>query len=67
MAYAQGAAAALPVVAMFLQKVYADASLGYDPEEDFMLPKEISEAWFDAQQEWDSSEPITEENEILNP
>lgn len=67
MAYAQGAASALPVVALFLQKVYADTSLGYSTEENFELPKEISAAWLDAQQEWNSAEPITEENEILNP
>lgn len=67
MAYAQGAASALPVVALFLQKVYADTSLGYSTEENFELPKEISAAWLDAQQEWDSAEPITEETEILNP
>lgn len=67
MAYAQGASAALPVVALFLQKVYADKSLGYTQDENFELPKEISAAWLDAQQEWDSAEPITAENEILNP
>ncbi len=38
MAYGQGAAAALPIAAMFLQKVYKDASLGYDPNAQFNIP-----------------------------
>lgn len=50
MAYGQGAAAALPVVANFLKKVYADKSLGYDPEENFEIPQEISSAWLEAQE-----------------
>ena len=38
MAYGQGANSALPIVAYFLQKVFADNHLGYDPEEDFDIP-----------------------------
>ena len=39
MAYGQGAAAALPIAALFLQKVYADDRLPYSPEEKFVFPK----------------------------
>lgn len=34
----QGAAAALPIWAIYMKKVYADRSLGYDPGEHFQLP-----------------------------
>lgn len=38
MAYAQGAAAALPICALFLKKVFQDQSLGISPYEDFDIP-----------------------------
>ncbi len=50
MAYGQGAASALPVVATFLQKVYADTTLIYDPKETFEIPQEISSAWLEAKE-----------------
>lgn len=37
-AQGQGANAALPIVALFLQKVYRDSSLGYNQSEDFNIP-----------------------------
>ena len=39
MAYGQGASAALPIVALFLQKVFADDRLPYSPDEKFQFPK----------------------------
>lgn len=45
MAYGQGAASALPVVAKFLQRVYADSTLVYLPDENFEIPQEILDAW----------------------
>lgn len=39
MAYAQGASSALPVCAYFLQKVFADKTLGYSEDEKFELPE----------------------------
>ena len=45
MAYGQGAASALPVVAKFLQRVYADSTLVYLPDEKFEIPQEILDAW----------------------
>ncbi len=39
MTYGQGASAALPVCAYFLQKVYRDKSLGYSQDETFNLPE----------------------------
>lgn len=41
MAEGQGAAMALPVCALYMQKVLADEELGYNPEEEFDVP-----AWF---------------------
>ncbi len=42
MAEGQGAAMALPIFAIYMQKVMADQSLGYDPNEQFDIP-----SWFD--------------------
>lgn len=39
MAYGQGASSALPVAALFLQKVYKDESLGYSRDETFDIPE----------------------------
>ena len=39
MANGQGAAAALPIAALFLQKVYADDRLPYSQDEKFEFPK----------------------------
>lgn len=39
MAYGQGAAAALPVWAKYMKKVYDDPTLGYSQEERFQLPE----------------------------
>ena len=40
----QGANMALPIWAIYMQKVYADEELGYDPAEPFDVPE-----WFDAE------------------
>ena len=42
MAEGQGASMALPICALYMQKVLADPELGYSPEEQFDIP-----AWFD--------------------
>ncbi len=42
MAEGQGASMALPICALYVQKVLADQELGYNPEEQFDVP-----AWFD--------------------
>ena len=38
MTYGQGAAASLPICALFLKKVFQDGRLGYSPEENFDMP-----------------------------
>ena len=43
MAWGQGAASALPIYGLFMQKVYADKSLGYSEEEDFEIPEEYAD------------------------
>jgi penicillin-binding protein 1A len=42
MAEGQGASMALPICALYMQKVLADPELGYSPEEQFDIPE-----WFD--------------------
>lgn len=37
----QGAASALPIWAMYMKKLYADHSLGYDPDRDFEKPEAL--------------------------
>ena len=44
MSAGQGANMALPIWALYMQKVYADEELGYDKEEQFDVPE-----WFDAE------------------
>ena len=39
MTYGQGAAAALPIWAKYMKKVYDDPTLGYDQQEKFKLPE----------------------------
>ena len=41
MAEGQGASMALPICALYMQKVLGDSTLGYDPTEEFDIPK-----WF---------------------
>ena len=42
MADGQGASMALPIFALYMQKIYADTELGYSPTEQFDIPD-----WFD--------------------
>ena len=42
MAEGQGASMALPICALYMQKIYADEELGYSPNEQFDIP-----TWFD--------------------
>ncbi len=56
MAHGQGAASALPVVALFLQKVYADEALGYSPEEAFDMPEDMAQAWLEAKEAAEAAE-----------
>ena len=38
----QGASMALPIYGLFMQKVYADKTLGYSEEEDFDVPEQYA-------------------------
>ena len=58
MAYGQGASAALPIVGLFLQKVFADGALPYSPDEKFVFP-----SGFDLC----GSEDSDEEDESIDP
>ena len=39
LAEGQGASMALPIYGLYMQKVYADKTLGYSQEEDFDIPE----------------------------
>ncbi|MCP9612883.1 transglycosylase domain-containing protein [Coprobacter tertius] len=43
MADGQGASMALPIYGLFIQKVYADKTLGYSQTEDFVVPPQYSD------------------------
>ena len=43
MAQGQGASMALPIYGLYMNKVYADKSLGYSEEEDFEIPEEYAD------------------------
>jgi penicillin-binding protein 1A len=45
MAEGQGASMALPIYAMFMQKVYADKTLGYSEKENFDIPDKYNKSW----------------------
>ena len=40
MLHGQGASMALPIWVKYMQQVYADKALGYDPEETFQMPED---------------------------
>ena len=40
MSEGQGASMALPIYGLYMQKVYADKTLGYSQEEDFDIPEQ---------------------------
>lgn len=67
MNYGQGAASALPVVGIFLNKVYDDETLGYDRDEEFELPQEIAATWLDAQMAAAEPDSIDMEDIPMNP
>ncbi len=67
MNYGQGAASALPVVGIFLNKVYADETLGYDRNEEFELPQEIAATWLEAQEAAAEPDSIDIEDIPMNP
>ena len=54
MAMGQGAAAALPVFALYMQKVYKDSRLGYNPEAIFDLPADYNPCEMDEAGEEDA-------------
>ena len=58
MRFGQGAAMALPVVGLYMQKVYKDKSLGYTEEEKFEFPKNFDpcQDFYEASDEGEAEE-----------
>ena len=67
MAYGQGAASALPVVAKFLQRVYADSTLVYLPDEKFEIPQEILDAWVAERANSGETGEMVVDEDAMNP
>ncbi|MDR0699372.1 MAG: transglycosylase domain-containing protein [Tannerella sp.] len=51
----QGARAAMPVMGLFLKKVFADSQLGYSPNEQFFIPEKYSNPCLSAREIIDES------------
>ncbi|MDR2534289.1 MAG: transglycosylase domain-containing protein [Tannerellaceae bacterium] len=54
----QGASMALPIYALFMQKVYADKSLGYSETENFMIPPQYANPCADRSGEYLRDHPL---------
>ena len=74
MAYGQGAAASLPICALFLQKVFADERLPYSPDEKFVFPRgfDLCSSEYDDGEDGEIIEMVGEEprqpamNDLMN-
>ena len=68
MLHGQGASTALPIWAKFMNKVFADKSLGYDETETFQLPPDYDPCADDAVDEgiFEGDEPIEGLDEFFN-
>lgn len=65
MAMGQGASMALPIYGLFIQKVYADPTLGYTQTEDFIVPPEFSDPCKGSTNSSNSVEQAGEYEEII--
>ncbi len=68
MALGQGANSALPIAALFMQKVYANPAIGYSPDEKFQFPEEYKACGddpFDQDGEEDS-EGRANDNDVID-
>ena len=65
MAMGQGASMALPIYGLFIQKVYADPTLGYTQTEDFIVPPEFSDPCKGSTNSSNSAEQAGEYEEII--
>ena len=68
MLHGQGASTALPIWAKFMNKVFADKSLGYDENETFQLPPNYDPCANDAVDEgiFEGDEPVEGLDEFFN-
>ena len=63
MAYGQGAAAALPIFALYIKKVYADPNLEYSESDQFDMPAGFSPCQTDDDFDYDEDEDFDEDYE----
>ena len=65
MSVGQGASMALPIYGLFMQKVYADQTLGYSQDLDFEVPEEYQDVCGEGDLEESSiTATITEETKV---
>jgi penicillin-binding protein 1A len=62
----QGARAALPVMAIFLKKVYADPQLGYSQSEQFIIPEKYANPCLSTHNRNESNSPLGVMDDIFN-
>jgi len=65
-AIGQGSASALPIWALYMRRVYADKSLGYDPERDFDPPESRKQKTANASGGGGKGEETNEEEDLFN-
>ena len=66
MTYGQGAAAALPIFALYMNKVYADENLPYSQEDQFDIPKGFDPCHREDDMELVDGEDIDADEQIIN-
>ena len=66
MTYGQGAAAALPIFALYMNKVYADENLPYSQEDQFDIPKGFDPCHREDDMELVDGENIDADEQIIN-
>ena len=66
MTYGQGAAAALPIFALYMNKVYADENLPYSQEDQFDIPKGFDPCHREDDMELVDDENIDADEQIIN-
>ena len=66
MTYGQGAAAALPIFALYMNKVYADKSLPYSQEDQFDLPRGFDPCHREDDMEMVDGEDVETDEQLIN-
>jgi penicillin-binding protein 1A len=66
MTYGQGAAAALPIFALYMNKVYADKSLPYTQEDQFDIPRDFDPCHREDDMELVDGDDANSDKQLIN-